>query len=87
MIEKYNHKERQSSDKRNFDKEFEEYIRAYSDLDYTYDLGFNLCKGRIDNTYSKSDIENDLLGISGDLSKWNISGLDMSRLNRYWREM
>lgn len=87
MKEKHDHKERQSSDKRNFDREFEEYIKDYSDLDFTYDLGFNLCKGRINNTYSKNDIENDLLGIGGDLSKWNVKGMDMSRLRRYWCEM
>lgn len=86
MIEKCNHKERQGSDKRDFDKEFEEYIRAYSDLDYIYDLGFSDNCG-VSNTYCKNDIENDLSGIGGDLSKWNISGMDMSRLRRYWREM
>lgn len=87
MREKCDHKERQSSDKRDFDREFEEYIKDYSDLDYTYDLGFNLCKGRINNKYSKNDIENDLLGIGRDLSNEDISGLDMSRVNRYWCEM
>lgn len=86
MIEKCNHKERQSSDKRNFDKEFEEYIRAYSDLDYTYDLGFSDNCG-IDNTYSKNDLENNLLLVGGDVSKRNVSGMDMGKLRRYWLEM
>ena len=86
MIEKYNHKERQSSDKRNFDKEFEEYIKDYSDLDYTYDLGFSDNCG-VSNTYCKNDIENDLLLIGGDVSKRNVSGGDMGKLRRYWVEM
>lgn len=87
MIEKCNHKERQSSDKRDFDREFEEYIRDYSDLDYTYDLGFNLCKGKTNNTYSKNDLENNLLLVGGDVSKKNVSGIDMGKLRRYWLEM
>lgn len=86
MNEKCDHKERQSSDKRNFDKEFEEYIRAYSDLDYTYDLGFSDNCG-VSNTYCKNDIANDLLLIGGDLSRKNVGGMDMKRLRRYWLEM
>lgn len=87
MIEKCNHKERQGFDKRDFDREFEEYIKDYSDLDYTYDLGFNLCKGKINNTYSENDIENDLLLIGRDVSIKDISGSDMGKLRRYWVEM
>ena len=84
MIEKYNHKERQSSNKRDFDREFEEYIKDYRD--YTYDLGFSDNCG-VSNTYCKNDIENDLLLIGGDLSKRNVSGSDMGKLRRYWVEM
>lgn len=86
MIEKCNHKERKSSDKRDFDREFEEYIKDFSDLDYTYDLGFSDNCG-IDNTYSKNDLENNLLLVGGDVSKRNVSGMDMGKLRRYWNEM
>lgn len=86
MIEKCNHKERKSSDKRDFDREFEEYIKDFSDLDYTYDLGFSDNSG-VSNTYSENDIENDLLGIGRDLSIKDISESDMGKLRRYWAQM
>lgn len=86
MIEKCNHKERKSSDKRDFDREFEEYIKDFSDLDYTYDLGFSDNSG-VSNTYSKNDLENNLLLVGGDVSKRNVSGMDMGKLRRYWLEM
>lgn len=87
MREKCDHKERQNSDKRDFDREFEEYIIDFYDLDYTYYLEFILMNEKINNTYSDNDIENDLLGIGGDLSKFAISKYDMGRLRRYWNEM